>query len=128
MNIQIEARRSILDKAAVAVLTDRSASYGEPESNFAAIAALWEVYDRFSPPGVHTPEHDVSMKMVLLKIGRIMTGKIPVEDNYVDGAGYFATAYGVECGLPKTPEPDAAIQTAKNRVLDREDRFGYPGE
>lgn len=93
-NYTAQARAEVLQEAIACVTRDRNNSYGSPEDNFAAIAALWAIWDKYVLPGKYPPEHDVSMKMVLLKIGRIMTGTPGVRDNYVDGPGYFATAWG----------------------------------
>lgn len=90
----VSPRAEVLQEAIACVTRDRNDAYGSPEDNFAAIAALWAVYDRYVPRGKYSPEHDVSMKMILLKIGRIMTGTPGVKDNYIDGPGYFATAWG----------------------------------
>lgn len=92
------SRKLVLDEAALAVLSDRNADYGDPEDNFADIAALWTEYVR-----MQTPHHlrdmvepfsrtDVAVMMVLTKIARAVTSPCKA-DHWVDIAGYAA------CGL-----------------------------
>lgn len=88
----------ILDAAKIAVTTDRSKTHGDKERSFEFIAALWSLYIRNRPyPGVECSETwplsaaDVAIMMVLLKIARATQGT-PVEDHFVDMAGYAAVA------------------------------------
>lgn len=96
-------RASILDHAKQYVCTDREGQYGSPESNFALIAGFWKLFEdarretctRNGTAYVETA-HDVAIKMALLKIARIATGR-PKEDNYADGCGYLACAGEIAC-------------------------------
>jgi len=90
---------TILDKARTAVTTDRSVTHGPKERSFEAIAGLWNSYLQARPkPIIEYPDglprlfsRDVALMMVLLKIGRSIQGT-PVEDHFVDMAGYAAVA------------------------------------
>lgn len=78
-------REEILDCAKECVCRSRERDYNGPENNFRNIALLWTVYlNRPIEP------KDVAMMMVLLKVGRTMTGN--KMDNFVDIAGYAACA------------------------------------
>lgn len=89
------SRADILDRAKAIVTGEREKQYGKPEDNFAAVAQMWEVYLREQCVGegadVRIAPEDVAMMMVLLKVGRLMTGDY-LADNYVDICGYVACA------------------------------------
>lgn len=89
------SRADILDRAKAIVTGEREKQYGKPEDNFAAVAKMWEVYLRGQCVGegadVRVAPEDVAMMMVLLKVGRLMTGDY-LADNYVDICGYVACA------------------------------------
>ena len=89
------SRADILDRAKAIVTGEREKQYGKPEDNFAAVAQMWEVYLREQCVGegadVRVAPEDVAMMMVLLKVGRLMTGDY-LADNYVDICGYAACA------------------------------------
>lgn len=91
-------RSDILREAEQAVCRDRNATYGEPENNFAKVAALWRA--AFGWP-VHP--YQVGIAMVLLKVARIEAGQSAYPDNYTDGAGYFAIA--AEVATADAPDP-----------------------
>lgn len=78
-------RKEILEAAERCVCQDRQDQYGNPEDNFAMIAAMWNIY--LGVTGIDAK--DVSMMMSLLKIARAKNGSGHV-DNYVDLAGYAA--------------------------------------
>lgn len=88
-------RADILDTAKAIVTGEREKQYGKPEDNFAAVAQMWEIYLRGQCVGegadVCVAPEDVAMMMVLLKVGRLMTGDY-LADNYVDICGYVACA------------------------------------
>ena len=95
----MNAREFCLKKAAECVLHDRNDTYGgAPENSFGTIAKLWDTYlgDRLvrNDEEDYIADYDVAIMMVLLKIGRIITGEYH-EDNYIDLAGYAACA--MEC-------------------------------
>lgn len=103
-------RAEILDAAKAIVTGDREKQYGSPEDNFAAVAQMWEVYLRGQCVGegadVRVAPEDVAMMMVLLKVGRLMTGDY-LADNYVDICGYVACA-GEIAGKGTTTSVQAA--------------------
>lgn len=88
-------REQFLDEAKKCVCTDREEQYGEPEDNFALIAAFWNGYLESKYPEIEYSSVieacDVAMMMALLKVARIATGK-PKADNFVDLIGYAACA------------------------------------
>lgn len=103
-------RADILDRAKAIVTGEREKQYGKPEDNFAAVAQMWEVYLRGQCVGegadVRVAPEDVAMMMVLLKVGRLMTGDY-LTDNYVDICGYVACA-GEIAGKGATASAQAA--------------------
>jgi hypothetical protein len=92
-------RAAILDRAKECVCTDRNDLYGEPEDNFAVIAAMWEPYIKarcVSKDGsVDVGPRDVAIMMALFKIGRAATAIDVHDDTLVDIAGYAACAAGM---------------------------------
>lgn len=80
-------REKILEEAKNIICEDRNAQYGEPEDNFACIAALWSIYIGV----VELDSYDVGMMMVLFKLARMMTGGYK-RDSLVDLIGYAACA------------------------------------
>ena len=104
------SRADILDRAKAIVTGEREKQYGKPEDNFAAVAQMWEVYLREQCVGegadVRVAPEDVAMMMVLLKVGRLMTGDY-LADNYVDICGYVACA-GEIAGKGATASAQAA--------------------
>jgi hypothetical protein len=78
-------RFDIFEEAKRLTATDRQDKYGTPYNNHRRIANLWSAYlDQEI-----TPEQ-VAIMMVLMKVARSMQEHH--EDNYVDGAAYFAIA------------------------------------
>ncbi len=75
---------SITQEAVKIVNGDRRTDYGDMESSFKRIAALWSGY-----LGVHVDMFDVAKMMMLLKISRAKDTNH--RDSYVDIVGY------VEC-------------------------------
>mgnify|MGYP003633515128 FL=1 len=77
-------RSEILDTAKEYVTKDRAATHGDMENNFEMIAELWGIY-----LGVEVYSADVSAMMTLLKIARIKSNPIHL-DNFIDACGYMA--------------------------------------
>ena len=86
-------RAEILDRAKAAVCGRRETDYGSPERNFEVIADLWLAYLE-AREGCIKP-HDVAAMMILLKVGRISSGKMNM-DNWIDAAGYAACGAELE--------------------------------
>lgn len=84
-------RNKILNEAVRCVCGGRDEEHGEPENNFALIGRLWREYLDTDKP---ITGHDVAVMMALLKIARIASGRVKM-DNYVDLAGYAACAGGL---------------------------------
>lgn len=84
--------KKILETALEVVGGDRASTHGSILENHGNIAQLWNAY--LSSCIGKIEASDVANMMELLKIARRKTG-ILNRDDYVDGAGYAATAY--EC-------------------------------
>ena len=82
---------AMADTAVDIVTHDRNAQYGEPEDNFAVIAALWTGYlsaKWFKGNMGEIDAADVARMMELMKMARRMTAKVPKADSYIDAIGY----------------------------------------
>lgn len=79
-------REDILKTANECVNGARQQDYGNPEDNFKKIGELWTAYTGHK----YTPV-DVSIMLLLMKVGRMSTGK-GTTDTYVDICGYAACA------------------------------------
>ena len=91
-----DSPRVTLLKRAIEITTkDRNASYGDPEDNFANIAAYWSRYlsDSAKLEIIISPQ-DVAHLMILMKIARLSTNPNNY-DSLLDVAGYAAC--GVDC-------------------------------
>lgn len=102
----MSTREICLEKAKECVLKDRNNVYGgDPENSFGVIAELWDTYLEHrmvqKDSEGHITDHDVAMMMLLLKVGRIITGRYH-EDNYIDLAGYAACAMECAAAAEKT--------------------------
>ena len=77
------------------LLQDRGSTYGTPLVNLSMCRKLIEEYRSQRPLAVYPDNrvaaHEQAMEMVLLKISRIATGQIHI-DNYDDLIGYATIA------------------------------------
>jgi hypothetical protein len=89
---ELSDREKVLALALDAVTRDRNLDYGEPENNFADIAALWNVYLQIDAEGRPISPTDVAVLMILMKVSRIRTSPLK-EDHWIDIAGYAACGY-----------------------------------
>jgi len=88
-------RSEILSKAEEYITKDRAATHGDAENNFDSIADLWSWW--LADRDYHDVNgFDVSIMMVLFKIGRIKANPSHV-DSYIDGCGYLAIAGEIKC-------------------------------
>jgi hypothetical protein len=118
---RMKDRQRLLDTAAEAVLYQRNKTYGEPDEDFARIAATLNALGYRGPDGRALRGHDVSVIMISLKLSRL-TWMETHEDSWVDIAGYAA------CGMET-----ANLQSArdlKESLPDRisqltDDQMGY---
>jgi hypothetical protein len=87
---------TILDEAKSIIYGDREETYGRPDKNLNAIAALWTQYLRIDEKIDARPitANDVCMMMMLLKIAR--QANAFKRDNLVDVCGYAALADRLE--------------------------------
>lgn len=82
----------MLRKAAEIVDGSRNTTHGNKERSFEAIATLWNTYLGMTSDVSHyITGKDVAWMMVLLKIARSHNGQ-PVDDHFIDAAGYAAIA------------------------------------
>lgn len=84
-------REIILKMAIAATCGDRDASYGDPSINLELAGKLKALIRQYGADKLGDAELE-ALDMVLTKIGRVVTGKDPKPDTYVDGAAYFAIA------------------------------------
>lgn len=85
-------RIQLLQSAAHIVSADRNKAYGNPEDNFANIAAYWNAYltQAHQVDIVLTPQ-DIAHMMILMKMARLATNPLHY-DSLLDVAGYAACA------------------------------------
>lgn len=85
-------RQALLEEAIGITTQDRNSAYGNPEDNFANIAAYWSRYLSDSAKlEIELSAQDVAHMMVLMKIARLSTNPTHY-DSLVDVAGYAACA------------------------------------
>lgn len=77
-------RAETLEAAKKCVCGDREQDYGNPEDNFALIAALWSAY-----LGIDISPLDVPNMLIHVKQARSKSGHAK-DDNWIDIAGYAA--------------------------------------
>lgn len=91
----LESRKASLTVIEGAVCKDRTATHGNPEDNFADIAAFWSIWisKRF---GIHVQLDalDVAEMCALLKTARKLSN-LTVLDHWDDGAGYNVCGAGI---------------------------------
>lgn len=81
-------RERVLRTAMQLVLQDRNHTHGNPEDNFANIAAFWRSYLQMRQT-IELTAKDVAHMMVLFKLARLATNSAH-EDSTVDVIGYAA--------------------------------------
>lgn len=124
-------RAQVLEAAIQAVMQDRNASYGPPESNFQDIADAWNWYLARKLPEVRAKQIsaiDVAHMMILMKMARLKYNPMH-RDSKVDVAGYAACA--AECEpKPTAQNPETISKGVRNEavkdIIQRE--TGYPRE
>lgn len=90
----------IAAKAADLVGGDRDRQHGQKRDNFFRIATVWNAWLAIRRnQHEQLTAHDVGVMMALMKAARTQSGSHN-EDDYVDGAGYFACA-GEIAGEPE---------------------------
>jgi hypothetical protein len=87
------SRTDLLNEAESIINGQRQREYGSAEDSFQIIASYWSTY-----LGIHIEPADVSLMMVLLKMGRIPNQGQPTTDTIIDMLGYAAIA-GELCEL-----------------------------
>lgn len=78
-------REEILEKAKQIVSGDRDQQYGQPEDNFANVAAFWSNY-----LDTQIGAEDVAAMMILFKVARLIGSDYKSVDSWIDIAGYAA--------------------------------------
>lgn len=94
-------RAVILDKAINCTLGDRQDAYGSPSGALHLAAEFIRLY-KASAKIKYCAAHDEAVALLLLKLARIACGAVGHNDNYVDGAAYFAIA--AECQYLHIPD------------------------
>ena len=92
----MSVRGDLLAKAAALTDNDRNRSYGDPYENLSLAGRLKEVFYSGAKRPISPGERE-ALDLIFTKLSRIGVGSAVIEDNYVDGAAYFAIAY--ECAL-----------------------------
>lgn len=87
-------RAVVLEQAISCTLGDREDAYGLPSEALALTAQFVGFYKQ-AARNKYCPAHDEAIALALLKLARIACGAVGHNDNYVDGAAYFAIA--AEC-------------------------------
>ena len=88
-------RERLLKEAINITTSDRNAAYGNPEDNFANIAAYWSSYlTQSTKVDIVISPQDVAHMMILMKVARLATNPTHY-DSLLDIAGYAAC--GEDC-------------------------------
>lgn len=88
-------RERLLKEAIGITTSDRNAAYGNPEDNFANIAAYWSSYlTQSTKVDIVISPQDVAHMMILMKVARLATNPTHY-DSLLDIAGYAAC--GEDC-------------------------------
>lgn len=87
----IPMRVSILNKGAELTSGDRDKSYGDPLVNLGLAGEIKTLCRRVQARAMHPAEIE-AIDQVITKVARVYTGSMVKEDNYIDGATYFAIA------------------------------------
>ena len=88
-------RERLLKEAIRITTSDRNAAYGNPEDNFANIAAYWSSYlTQSTKVDIVISPQDVAHMMILMKVARLATNPTHY-DSLLDIAGYAAC--GADC-------------------------------
>ena len=95
-------RKQILENAIECVCKDRNATHGNPEDNFATIAAYWTTYLRSQQVKAVITSIDVAAMMILVKLARIAISPSH-PDHWIDAAGYAACGGGIATEGLKAP-------------------------
>jgi len=86
------SRQRLLEHASQITSSDRNKAYGNPEDNFANIAAYWSAYVKQSSDlDIEFSPQDIAHMMILMKVARLATNPDHY-DSLVDVAGYAACA------------------------------------
>lgn len=93
-----------LTTAAQIVAGARNTTHGDKERSFSGIAAMWNAYLANRPRKTATLDgEDVAHMMVLMKMMRGQFGT-PVDDHFIDMAGYAAIAGEIAMGIGATTD------------------------
>lgn len=88
-------REALLQQAISITTGDRNAAYGNPEDNFANIAAYWSSYlTQATKVAILLTPQDIAHMMILMKVARLATNPAHY-DSLLDIAGYAAC--GADC-------------------------------
>ena len=102
-------RKQILEQATNLTCGDRNKTYGPPQVNLQCLAEMISAYLKAQGKEVSLSAADAAMIMVLTKASRVAVN-VNHDDNYVDGAAYFAIAG--ECAKEKAPSATCYVSSA----------------
>ena len=111
----------MLEKAKIAVTTERGQQHGSTYDSFRMIADMWSIYimnrieaeTGVQPVGIHLDASDVAVMMGHVKEARVAWGDAQNADHYIDHAGYVALA-----GMLNATDYPAVKKAAFNAVAD----------
>lgn len=113
-------RGVVLQRAMDCTLGDRQDSYGPPSDALFLAAEFIRLYKQ-SAGDKYCAAHDEAIALACLKMARIACGAVGHNDNYVDGAAYFAIA--AECQHLYVPGETRLDKWQKQNDLFSEDRL-----
>ena len=113
-------RAVVLEKAIACTLGDRQDAYGPPSDALFLAAEFIRLYKQ-SAGTKYCAAHDEAIALALLKLARIACGAVGHNDNYVDGAAYFAIA--AECQHLYVPAENTLKKWCKENDFLSEDRL-----
>ncbi len=103
-------RKQILEQAINLTTRDRAKTYGPPQVNLQCLADLINAYLKAQGKEGALDAKDAAMLMVLTKASRVAVNANH-DDNYIDGAAYFAIAG--ECANLKQKAPPEPKKTGE---------------
>ncbi len=113
-------RAVVLEKAIACTLGDRQDAYGPPFDSLFLAAEFIRLY-KSKAGDKYCAAHDEAIGLACLKLARIACGSVGHNDNYVDGAAYFAIA--AECQHLYAPPETPLKKWCKENDFLSEDRL-----
>ncbi len=111
-------RAVVLKRAIACTLGDRQDAYGPPSDALFLAAEFIRLYKQ-SAGNKYCAAHDEAIALACLKLARIACGSAGHNDNYVDGAAYFAIA--AECQHLHIPKKNDVF--SENRLAEVDKKY-----